>query len=1280
MSVGKPPYRLLEVDEAHGRSHVARASARFVTFSEDLLTVCGFDGLVKWVNPAHEAVLGYSKEELIGKPCREFLHPDDLERAVAEAEKLSTPGRSTDSFEARVRSRDGSYRWFRFTATVSLEEELIYGVGKDITEPKETEEALRQAESLFLRAFDHAPIGMVFAALDGRFLRVNRSFAKMLGRPSEEILGIPFWDITYPTDRDAAATAMSRLISGEISVYKREQRYVHAEGHVVWVLLNMIVVPDAEGAPAHFFAQVQDITERKRLQEQSERFLDVSLDLLGIAGFDGYMKQINPTWEEVFGYTQEEILSKPYIEFIHPNDHEKVAEAARQLLVGLEVTNLELRTRRKDGSYRWFIWSARPSTEAEVFYAVGKDITDRRNTEEELREAEERFRAAFEQAPIGMALVSIERERPGCFLRVNRLMCEITGLSEHELLGTDFRAIAHPDEVESDLHYVRWMLTGDTSQYEIEKRLRHADGHTLWALVTVSLVRDAHDRPLYLIAQIQDITARKEAERALWESRERLQDIIDNTTAVIYLKDREGRFLLVNDRFETLYDLRRDEVVGKRDHDLFPPDVAEAFRANDLKVLATGMSSEVEEIAFHEDGSHTYLSTRFPLFHATDPKGPPYAVCTISTDITERKRAEEALRASEEHFKRIVNTAHVAFVSMDAAGTITAWNPQAEQTFGWSESEAVGRSLVRTIVPERYRERHLEGMEQFRATGKGPILDRRIEIEALHRAGHEFPVELSVTPVRVNGEYFFNAFLHDITERKRAEENLRQLANVVESSGDAIIAATPERVIASWNPGAERLYGYTPAEAIGQSIDMLVPSHRLEELREIFRETLTGDRVERYETERVRKDGSLVDVSITLSPTKDAVGTVVGVSSIARDITERKRADQALREAQEGFRGAFDNAPIGMALFSADSDGGGRLIEVNRSLSRITGYSTQQLLDMDLHNITNPEDLERELPLTEQLLAGEIPNYSIEKRYLRPDGSEVWVTHSASTVYDSLGKLLYGVAQVEDITKRKLAEESLANAAAELERRATELERSNTDLQHFAYAASHDLSEPLRMVSSYVQLLAKRYQGQLDSDADEFIDFAVDGVTRMQGLIDGLLMYSRAGTSEYAMELVDTFSVVHTTIATMEASLQEAGASVTVDPLPVVRADETQLLQLFQNLISNAIKFVRDKPPVVHISASKQEGAWRFSVSDNGIGIDSQHAERIFTVFQRLHGRGEYSGSGIGLSICKRVVERHNGRIWVEPSAEGGSRFCFTIPTDGSEVDLPAPGGTDGPD
>ena len=991
--------------------------------------------------------------------------------------------------------------------------------------------------------------------------------------------------------------------------------------------------------------------------------MDLSLDFLCIVDFEGRWRRVNAAFERLVGRSSDDLAGRPCDELIHPQDREHALTEMRRLATVPDQTiRFDARVLCEDRSYRLVSWRAKASPEDLLIYAVGRDVTPRSEAEVAAREAEERFQATFDQAPIGMALVSLERSRPGCFLRVNRALCDITGRSEEELVGADFQSVVYSDgKPDADLHYLRWMPTGELRQYELEKRLRHSAGHTIWALVTTSIVRDAEERPLYLLSQVQDITARKEAEQALRESRQRLQDIIDNTTAVIYVKDREGRFLLVNRRFEMLYDVARDEAPGKSDRDLFSAEQADAFRAKDLQVLSTGISLESEEVARHEDGLHTYLSVRFPMFHATDPNGAPYAVCAISTDITERKRAEEALRASEEHFRQIIDTAHDAFISIDSTGYITTWNPQAEKTFGWTASEAIGRRLERLIIPPAYREAHSRGLQRFLSVGMGPLLNKRVEMQALHRDDHEFPVEMSLTAVRVGGDYVFNAFLHDVSERKRAEENVRQLANLVESSGDAIIGIDGEGVIKSWNPAASQLYGYSSSEVVGRSVDTLVPPDCLQEEREHMARVLTGETIDLYEATRVRREGELVEVSVSLSPVKDAVGTIVGASAISRDITERKRAEEALRQVQEGFRSAFENAPIGVGLFSVDQSARRQLLQVNASLCEITGYSAQELLTTNLDAITHPLDLEKESPLAERLLAGEIPNYRLEKRYLRQDGSLVWTMQNVSTVYDSFGKLLY-------ITERKHAEKQLEEAAGELERRAAELERSNADLQQFAYAASHDLSEPLRMVSSYVTLLARRYTEQLDQNAHDFIGFAVEGVERMQALIDGLLLYSRAGAGEYARTSVDCNTVVSEVLSAIEASIDESGAEITVQPLPVIEADRTQLSQLFQNLISNAIKFAEGTPRV-SVSAEREGESWHFQVADNGIGIDPAHADRIFAVFQRLHSRENYAGSGIGLAICKRIVERQGGHIWVEARAEGGSTFHFTIPVQSPRAD-----------
>jgi signal transduction histidine kinase len=266
--------------------------------------------------------------------------------------------------------------------------------------------------------------------------------------------------------------------------------------------------------------------------------------------------------------------------------------------------------------------------------------------------------------------------------------------------------------------------------------------------------------------------------------------------------------------------------------------------------------------------------------------------------------------------------------------------------------------------------------------------------------------------------------------------------------------------------------------------------------------------------------------------------------------------------------------------------------------------------------------------------------------------------HSQVDLLESLKRVTNDMIESvsREITDRKLAEKQLK---ATLD----ELGRSNAELEQFAYVASHDLQEPLRMISSYVQLLSRRYAGKLDTDADEFIGFAVDGANRMQGLINDLLMYSRVGTRGKPFEPTDCHAVLGRVLVNLHTAIDESRGIVTNDDLPTIMADQTQMGQLFQNLVGNALKFRGEDPPRIHISAEQNGNEWAFAVRDNGIGIDSEYFERIFVIFQRLHGKATYPGTGIGLAVCKRIVERHGGRIWLESELEKGTAFHFTLAT-----------------
>lgn len=340
-------------------------------------------------------------------------------------------------------------------------------------------------------------------------------------------------------------------------------------------------------------------------------------------------------------------------------------------------------------------------------------------------------------------------------------------------------------------------------------------------------------------------------------------------------------------------------------------------------------------------------------------------------------------------------------------------------------------------------------------------------------------------------------------------------------------------------------------------------------------------------------------------------------------------------------------------LIAVDPEG--KIDRVNRATEELFGYSESDLVGKSLDMIFHPDNSYFSGPPFQALVQkGSVQN--IELRFRSRVGSTIPVLFSSSVMFNKKGQMQGLVCVALDITERKRMEE-------ELLRKTGELERSNEELEHFAYVASHDLQEPLRMVSSYLNLISRRYRDRLDSDADEFISFAVDGSERMRRMINDLLVYSRAGTRKKEPGPVSVESVLRQSLSNLEVAIKDSGAEVTHDPLPEVMGDELQLVQLFQNLIGNAIKFAREgERPMVHVSARQGRGSWTFSIKDNGIGIEPEYLDRIFQIFQRLHEVGKYPGTGIGLAVCKKIAERHGGQIWVESAPGQGTTFFFTIP------------------
>jgi PAS domain S-box-containing protein len=672
-------------------------------------------------------------------------------------------------------------------------------------------------------------------------------------------------------------------------------------------------------------------------------------------------------------------------------------------------------------------------------------------------------------------------------------------------------------------------------------------------------------------------------------------------------------------------------------------------RSPSLAVLRTAGVRAVQSTPLFSRGGKMLgiLTTQWKLPHLADEHDLWRLDLLVrqAADVIESNVNADLLRASEERLLMTIEAAGLGTWDVDLPSGIAYWSRRYFEILGYPPNQ--DRTSTLPVWRSRVYPEDLENVDQAlkvaEASGEKYVSEHRIV-----RADNgeiRWVAEFGRYVKGPNGEpHRFMGVSFDITERVRSARDANLLAAIVDSSDDAIVSKNLDGVITSWNNSAERLFGYTANEAIGQLVAvLLVPGDRQDEEVDILRRLRKGERVEHFETIRKRKNGEPLDVSLTISPIRDDLGRVVGASKIARDITENKRREIQLRESEERFRQLAEVGPQIVWL----SGPGGELEFVNRRWVDFSGMDLEAMKDpAQIQSRLHPED--DTLGLWRKAVDTGTP-FELEARLRGKDGEFRWFMMRSVPVRDDQGRIRKWFGTSTDIHESKLLQ--------------LELQRANFDLEQFAYSASHDLQEPLRSVKIFSELLFERCEEKLAGEEREFLSNVRQGATRMELLVRDLLAYTQAGKSEKPQEAVDANAPFQQAVANLAGSVAETGATIDCEPLPALRVHATQLHQLFQNLIGNALKYHRPGvTPVVHTRAKRENGDWHLTIQDNGIGIQPEFKEKIFGLFKRLHTYDEYAGTGIGLAICQRIVERHQGRIWVESEPGRGSTFHFTFP------------------
>jgi PAS domain S-box-containing protein len=1244
----------------------------------DPLVTIGPDGKITDVNAATELATGYSRNELIGTDFSDYF--TEQHKAFRGYKKVFDEGTVHD-YPLEIRHRDGHITPVLYNASLYRDEAGkvigIFAAARDITERKKADETVKTERQRLYNVLETLPAYVALLTADYHIPFANRTFRERFGDSN----GKRCYDFLFNRDDPCPDCETYKVLKTNAPL---NWGWTGPDGRNY----DIYDYPfkESDGSPMILEMGI-DITERKqaeaklRLQQEKLQLQNEELQAAE-EEMQRQNEELRVAYEEI--KAAEENVSR--INRIY-----SVLSAINEAIVRITDVDQLYKTSChiavNEGGLR-MAWIGLTNEKTGMVEAVASDgVIDGYLNDVKIASGPD----IFGKGPTGTSI------------RENRhIVCENIETDPHmipwrkEALKRGYRSsAAFPLRLGSKVIGAFTLYSSDLNFFNAEQ---------------VNLLSSLSNDLSFAIESIEKERLQIKAEEALRESEKRFRGLFETMiTAYAHLEmiyDESGepvdsRFLDVNPAWEKMMGLTRDQAVGKTTMEIFPnlePYWIETY----AKVVATGQPVNFENYLSDTD--------KYYAVYAFRPSPGQYAVNFL--DVTERKKAElrilanntllrlsdqassktEFLEQASKLIQEWVECSAVGIRILDDSSNIpyaafTGLNKEfwekenqlsiathqclciraiTQESHPWEKSNITAHGSFFTndsmkfignlSQEEKARYRGICIDFGYRSLAVTPIKYRGDIIGVIHyidKRPDRFPsatVEFIESISGLIGESIYKFTVED--ELKANYEALRLASSynrsLLEASLDPLVTIGPNGKITDINAATEAVTGCSRSELIGTDFSdyFTEPERARTGYQRVFRDGFVKD----YPLEIRHKDDYVTAVLYNASLYRDEAGKVIGIFAAARDITERQKLEDALWRTNELLESMFSAIDMHIAYLDKDFN----FIRVNRAYAETCGYPIDFFPGKN--HFTLYPNAENESIFRDVVKTGK-PFSVTAKPFEFPDHPERGVTFwdwSLDPILEPDGSVGGLVFSLIDVTQRERAarEISLKNAA---------LAAVNAELQQFAYVASHDLQEPLRMISSYLQLIEKRYRDRIDSDANEFIDFAVDGAKRLQNMINSLLVYSRVGTQGVAPKKESAKDALDHAMANLMVAIDESKAKVTADELPEVYADINQLIQIFQNLIGNSIKFRGSKRPRIKISAEPFEGRWLFKIKDNGIGIDKEYWGKIFNIFHRLHGP-EYPGTGIGLALCKRIVERHGGDIWLESEPGTGTTFYFTLP------------------
>ena len=1108
---------------------------------------------------------------------------------------------------------------------------------------------LAESEQRYRSLIELASDGIIVYSFDGTIYHFNKRAYLETGYTKEEFATLNLKDLLASKKLTMRQEKADALQSGKSAMIERQ--LIRKDGSLMDIEINVSMLPDT-----NLLAFVRNITERKNaeraLKESEQKFSRVfQSELMGVAiiNKDSVFIDVNENYAAMLGSTRQNLIGKVASTTLFSSTTNEVAivqigDSVKNLL-GKNgfVKNMEVVFEKNDGTTVCLLLSIVPLelNNLQHWLITTIDITDKKNAELAMLKSETKYRSLIEQASDGIVI----SDQQAIILEVNNSICRMTGYTSEELVGRSVNEFMPKED--TILHPLRIadLMEGKTLLYE--RRLQKKSGEIIDVEVNSSMAGENA-----FIGFVRDITERKKAAEELKLSDDRFDMIAKATNDAIWHHDFITDETTGNENLYKLYGFTKG--IDTIHYDTFlervHPEDGQRLVDNLQKLIEQKGSSIAEEFRFKvTDGSFRHIYDR--AFVIYNNVGLPLKIMGVMQDITQRVNSEQAILKEKELSDSIINSLPAVFYLYNEAGKFLRWNSNFESVTGYNSAEIAAMHPLQVLDDKKSSE---EKIREVFVNGQSVL-----ETNLVTKNQEKIPYYFSGMRIDYEGECCLMGFGLDFTHKIKAQQAIKEseqkFRSLVEEASDAVTIVSPEGKVSYISPAVERILGYTEQEILAINIFDIIHPHSISNVKKLFAEAMQqpGVPVKGATCRILHKEGTWRWLEKTVTDMHH-IPSINGLVENFRDVTQKLEIEKNIIAEKELSDSLINNLP---GIFYL-CDQTGMFIRWNDNFESITGYNAEEIKKMHPLDIFDDPDKTLLEARMKTIFHQKVPG--VELLLVTKENQKLPIYYNSIAVEYKGTPCIMGMGF--DVTDRKKVEQELLVSNLQLETKAAELITSYSELERFAYIVSHDLQEPLRMVSSFLTLLGKKYKDQLDETGEKYIYYAVDGAERMKQLITDLLEYSRTGTNKDVAADTDMNELVSEVLKVLKSSIEEEDAVIEVASLPVLpNTSKLQMFQLMQNLIGNALKYRGESTPYIKIGVTEEATHWLFSVTDNGIGIDPKYAEKVFIIFQRLHNKGEFSGTGIGLSICKKIVEKHGGRIWVDSNAGQGSTFYFTI-------------------